>query len=579
MTNVPSAAFVPSYTSFIPRYSERLLAQSRCARVFLLPVSILSSPRATLSSSPVSAEVTKTTGLGGFEAVAPHQTNDEIIPEETAAEESLALLEWPAITQRVLRSASSELGRRQLLDSTNANHLHIPATRAESEELLQHTREMLRLRSILATPLDFKYARNIVPMANLAAKGRVLNGEELLSIGRTLAVARTIRRAIVDAPADITPALRALVEPLKIATAAERELVRCVEETGELSESAHPALRAVRNEIRAASNDAHSTLTSLMAQHADAVQDRLVTSRYDRFVIPVKASHKATFRSGVVHDASASGNTAFIEPASVRPINDRLRTLAAKERSVILAALRRLSEEVVAPIAKDVVAVCDVLATLDAAYARAQVSDELHALDVKFDNESPLYLPSVRHPMLMWAAADAAAKGKPENENSNHSKNLPWLHTVIPSTYVLSPSVRCVCVTGPNTGGKTLTLKTLGVAVLMAKAGLFIPASPSSSLSLNMENEAPEAIREDVPVSIPYFDVVLADIGDDQSLVQSLSTFSGHVRRIKRILAATTSQSLVLLDEIGSGTVGDFMFIFGLCFVSSPLSAVGEQLT
>lgn len=551
-TSTPSV-FVPSHACLTLLRSTLPVLRTRRPRASSLHRYPARPVVATLTPWPAMVgEAPPATDLESAQHSSAEENNQ---PKATPIDESLALLEWPAITARVLRHASTELGERNLVDSSNERHLHIPDTRTESEHLLQQTREMRRLETSLTTPLDFTHARDVGPLARYSVKGRVLTGGELLSIAQTLAVARIIRRTIVDAGEDTVPHLHSLVASLKTATAAERELFHCVDEYGDLAESAHPKLRGVRDEIRNATENARSTLISLMSRHSDAVQDRLIMSRYDRFVIPVKTSHKSTFRSGIVHDASASGGTAFLEPAEVRPINDRLRALAAKERSIVLEALRRLSTEVVAVVADDIALVCDVLAILDAAAARARVSESLSAVDVTFDDDSPLYLPAVRHPMLMWAAIDTASFTDHDSKDDVQSNDSPWVDAVIPSTYTLSPTVRCVCVTGPNTGGKTLTLKTLGVAALMAKAGLFIPATPPPSLDLDTQIRRDDTEPDDTRVSIPFFDKVLADIGDDQSLVQSLSTFSGHVRRIKRILSASTPQSLVLLDEIGSGTV------------------------
>lgn len=472
------------------------------------------------------------------------QSTTKSSPASILQNDSLVLLEWPAITARVLRHASTNLGREALLDPNNRAHLNLPSTQRLSEALLNQTREIHHLEYTLAAPLTFSPAKDVRPIATQATKGRLLAATDLLDVARTLSVARVIRRQIIDDDDEnVIPTLHALVAQMKTAVTAEKEILRCIDEYGEVLDAADPALRSIRDGIRQATADARQILNGLMSRHTDAIQDRLITTRYDRFVIPVKMSHKAVFRGSAVHDASASGGTAYMEPSAVRPVNDRLRQLAAKERAAIAAVLRRLSEEVIAPIADDLCIVCDILALLDAAAARARASESLKAVDVVFDNEAPLNLPAVRHPLLMWTASDSVQGGE------GTSKPL-WVDAVVPSTYELSQGVRCVCVTGPNTGGKTLSLKTLGVTALMAKAGLFVPATLPRRLDIDFDTNDEKQI-----VRIPYFDNVLADIGDDQSLVQSLSTFSGHVRRIKRIIATSTAQSLVLLDEIGSGTV------------------------
>lgn len=492
-------------------------------------------------------------------------------------EESLALLEWPAITKRVLSYASTDLGRTQLVSYGNEEYLYIPSTRLESEQLLQQTREA----NVIAARggINLQGAINAHPLAEIASKGRVLTGLEIHLIGKTLRITRETRRQIINIGPESLPYFHEIAGPLSTLAEVEREIVRCIDEYGEINESALPELAETRQQIRESTSNARATLQQIMSTNSEAIQDRIITSRYDRLVIPVKTSHKNSdaFRSGVVHDASASGSTTYVEPTNVRPLNDRLRKLAAKERAIIVKELRRLSQQIVAPVAPQLQTICSFIAVLDAANARAQTGKSLNAVDVRFDNDrkdKSLHLPSVRHPLLMWGAVDAhnasPAADPSESEANRESSQIqftqnkpPWHDAVVPSTYTLASSVRCVCVTGPNTGGKTLTLKTLGVVALMAKAGIFIPASPvptgkriengNSNGTDGLQNML--KLREDECVSIPFFDAVLADIGDDQSLVQSLSTFSGHVRRIKRILAASTSQSLVLLDEIGSGTV------------------------
>lgn len=501
--------------------------------------------------------------------------------------ESLTLLEWPQISAHVLRHASTTQGRLALCASSTG--LLVPTTRAESERLLAETREVSLLEYALCKPLNFSGVHDVAPLVQLAEKGKMLTGKQLISVAETLRAARNIRRHIEAAvppgasahPEDLS-ILKEMVSTFRTWPDAERDISRCIDDFGDVVDSADPELRGIRNSLREALSEVRAQLNGIMSRHAEAIQDRVITQRYDRFVIPVKMSRKADFRRGTVHDASASGSTAYIEPASVRPLNDRLRELAARERARVNAILRRLSGDVVAPIADDICNLGHVLAQLDAAAARARCSHSLDAIDVVFDDTKPLKLLGARHPLLSWKAkaeaqarqSDSTARDtsalsgqrKDETRFVKTRSEPEWKSAVIPSSYVLDDDVRCVCVTGPNTGGKTLSLKTLGTCVLMAKAGLFVPAkSPSFLQIMARENRLDTAVNKDDEeeeldtARIPFFDSVLADIGDDQSLVQSLSTFSGHVRRIKRILAASTPRTLVLLDEIGSGTVRTVM--------------------
>lgn len=502
-------------------------------------------------------------------------TRESVEPDIQA--ESLVLLEWPQISAHVLHHASTQRGRAALCPTESG--LYIGSTRTESERLLAETRELYHLEFTRGKPLSFSGVHDVSALVRLASKGKMLTGKNLISIAQTLYSARVIRKHIdaeVSAGAEL-PILQSLVSTFRTWPEKEREIMRFIDEFGDVVDSADPQLRGIRQSLRDAFADIRMKLNDIMAKHADAIQDRVITQRFDRFVIPVKMSRKADFRKGIVHDASSSGSTAFIEPASVRPINDRLRELGAKEKARVNAILRKLSLDVVGPIAEDVCNLVEVLAQIDAAVARARCSKALDAVDVAFDDSKPLRLIGARHPLLAWKAmadssvgsdADRVDAEKVNSELADFSKSVGfvsqepmWKSIVVPSSYVLEEEVRCVCVTGPNTGGKTLSLKTLGVCVLMAKAGLFVPGkTESSAVALAKENELETGVNDEPRAEvetarIPFFDLVLADIGDDQSLVQSLSTFSGHIRRIKRILTKSTSKSLVLLDEIGSGTV------------------------
>lgn len=465
-----------------------------------------------------------------------------LLPENTIQQESLDLLEWPAITAQVLRHASTPCGKAVLAPNGG---LHVPTSQTASEALLAQTRELQTLEEIHSSPLRFAgLEEDITTQLTRVAKGGTLHGKQLISVANLLESARRIRRQI-DAVPDI-PILSDLVASFRTWPEVEREITRCLDEFGDVTESADPPLRAIRQSIRETLSEIRAKLNQIMATHSEAIQERVITTRYERFVIPVKMSRKAEFRRGIVHDASSTGSTAFIEPSSVRALNDQMRSLVAKEKARVQAILRRLSAEIVAPIVPDLQNLTSVLATLDAAAARSRASKELRGSDVYFDNEAPVRLVGARHPVLSWKAMEA--NSNEDTDKVDDDTKPQWMHKVVPSSYILSPDVRCVCVTGPNTGGKTLSLKTLGVSVLMAKAGLFVPASVSTLPELG---DGPETGR----ARLPYFDKVLADIGDDQSLVQSLSTFSGHIERVKKILSESTSQSLVLLDEIGSGTV------------------------
>lgn len=396
----------------------------------------------------------------------------------------------------------------------------------------------------------------------------MLTGLQLIDIANTLYTARNIRRHIEIAHVSSQQlfTLCRLVSSFRTWPDVETQINTYLDEYGEVQDSADTQLRGIRNDLREVTQKIKARLNQIMTANPEAIQERVITARYDRFVIPVKTSHKAQFKKGILHDMSSTGSTCYIEPVAIKSMNDRVRELAARERARIYAVLRMLSEQHVAPIAEDVCNLADVLGVLDAAAARARCSRTFRGLDVKFDNSKPLCLNGVRHPLLVWQAMENMTdeeRQNPKDDESSEDANghfvVPeepeWKKRVVPCNYVLEEEVRCVCVTGPNTGGKTITLKTIGISVLMAKAGMFIPATlPRVTELIPRPSDEEGDVEGAKLVRMPYFDKVLADIGDDQSLVQSLSTFSGHVQRIKRILVASTPKTLVLLDEIGSGT-------------------------
>lgn len=466
------------------------------------------------------------------------------------AEETLRLLDWPAISAQIGRHASTQLADAYF---RGVAAIPIPAHRAESERLLQLTRALHYMYFTLLKPIDFHGISSVATLVHHAAKGVLLTGAQLRQIADTLSAARRIRRFIDAIDDDRVHILQQLVSELRTYPDIDKRINALIDDFGQVVDTFDPPLRRIRADIRTSTSEISAHLNELMSKYADAMQETVVTMRYDRFVIPVKTQRKGIFKRAIVHDVSASGLTTYMEPASVRRLNDRLRQLAAQERARVNQVLRELCE-LVAPIRHDMSTLCDVVTQLDIAAAKATASHELDAVDVQFDDERPLRLLGVRHPLLSWQAmTQDQLQSEPHPADDDLAIHEPkWKASVVPTSYVLSDDVRCVCVTGPNTGGKTLALKTLGVTVLLAKIGMFVPGTTQTSFSSDDHSST---------ATIPYFDNVLADIGDDQSLVQSLSTFSGHVLRIKRILASSTPKSLVLLDEIGSGTVRSLFFL------------------
>ncbi|MEH1873240.1 endonuclease MutS2 [Nostoc sp.] len=444
--------------------------------------------------------------------------------------ETLELLEWHRLCQHLATFAATKLG------ATAARHLKIPDSQIQSQELLEQTKEVYQLETRLTTGLSFEGIQDIGDSLERAERSGVLAGDELLAIATTLAGARNLRR-VIDNQEDL-PILTLLVADLRTYPELEQEIHRCIDERGQVTDRASQKLGEIRTDLRRLRTQITQKLQNILQAKSGAVQEQLITQRGDRFVIPVKAPQKDAI-PGIVHDTSTSGATLYVEPNSVVPLGNQLRQIIRKEQTEE-EAVRRVLTQLVAAVKPDLERLLAIATTLDLATARSRYSYWLGANPPRFiqrEDREIITLRNLRHPLLVW--------------QQQHEQGQP----VVPVNLLISPQIRVVTITGPNTGGKTVTLKTLGLAALMAKVGLFVPA------------------RE--PVEIPWFDKVLADIGDEQSLQQSLSTFSGHIRRISRILEALetvesgigngeeqnldhsplpTPQSLVLLDEVGAGT-------------------------
>ncbi|MBE9038359.1 endonuclease MutS2 [aff. Roholtiella sp. LEGE 12411] len=431
--------------------------------------------------------------------------------------ETLELLEWHRLCQHLSTFAATKLG------ATAARHLKMPDFQAESEQLLEQTKEVYQLESRLTTGLSFEGIQDIGDSLERAELSGILTGDELLAIATTLAGARNLRR-VIDNQEDL-PILTNLVADLRTYPELEQEIHRCIDERAQVTDRASQKLGEIRIDLRRLRTQITQKLQNILQAKAGAVQEQLITQRGDRYVIPVKAPQKDAI-PGIVHDTSTSGATLYVEPNSIVPLGNQLRQIIRKEQAEEEAIRRALTEQVAA-VKPDLERLLAIATTLDLATARSRYSFWLGANPPRFVNREEseiITLRHLRHPLLVW--------------QQQHEQGQP----VIPVDLFISPQIRVVTITGPNTGGKTVTLKTLGLAALMAKVGLFVPA------------------RE--PVEIPWFDQVLADIGDEQSLQQSLSTFSGHIRRISRILEALGTGEITGVEEMENGRVEEIKEIF-----------------
>ncbi|MEL6161714.1 MAG: endonuclease MutS2 [Cyanobacteria bacterium J06627_32] len=431
--------------------------------------------------------------------------------------ETLTLLEWPRLCRHLATFTATNIG------NVAAQRLPIPTSRAESEELLAQTVETTQLESTVGG-LQFGGIRDIGVSLERARLQGILSGDELLDIATTLSGARRLRRQI-DAQEEL-PVLQALVEDLRTFPEIEQEINRCIDERGKVADRASQKLANVRQQLKVVRDRIYSKLQRIMQRQSGALQETLITQRGDRFVLPVKGAQKDAV-PGIVHDVSASGATLYVEPHSVVENGNRRRALR-KEEEIEEEAIRQMLTYKVAEVLPELEHLILTMVKLDLATARARYGLWMEGNAPRFVENEQITLRQLKHPLLLW-------QQKKEQKGR-----------VVPTDLVMRPDLRVVAITGPNTGGKTVTLKTLGLTALMAKVGMFVPA------------------RE--PVELPWFNSVLADIGDEQSIEQSLSTFSGHVKRIGRILEALDDErteqvgdsavvnSLVLLDEVGAGT-------------------------
>ncbi|MDJ0508680.1 MAG: endonuclease MutS2 [Crocosphaera sp.] len=435
-------------------------------------------------------------------------------------QETLNLLEWPRLCQHLATFAATKMG------AIAARNLPMPESLEESQELLAQTQEIYRLEQNLEVKWTFEGITDVGDSLKRATLKGNLSGRELLDIATTLAGMRRLRR-IIDDYEDL-PVLKELIADIRTLPELEKAIHHCIDEAGKVADRASPKLGEIRHNLRNIRDSIYQKLQNIMQQKGGAIQETVITQRNDRFVLPVKAPQKEQV-PGIIHDTSSKGGTFYIEPNSVVQMGNKRRQYLRQEEREEEAILRKLTEQV-AEVSEDLEYLLAIATFLDLATARARYSFWLGGNAPRFIGEGEtITLRHLHHPLLVW--------------QQRHEQGP----SVIPINVQIKPDIRVIAITGPNTGGKTVTLKTVGLAALMAKVGLFVPAKE--------------------PVEIPWFEEILADIGDEQSIEQNLSTFSGHIRRIVRILEAleqgkteddifnsTLPPSLILLDEVGAGT-------------------------
>ena len=415
-------------------------------------------------------------------------------------EKSLQTLELPAVLALLAAQAVSETARTQAMALRPSGDRAVVATR------LGETSAAASMMVVKGSP-SFSGVKDVRAALQRADMGGALNTRELLDIAGVLQAARCVRSYGTGERQDKT-SIDYLFSALQANRFLEEKIFTSITGEDEIADSASSELASIRRLIRAASARVHDALQKIISSpsYAKALQEPIITMRSERYVVPVKAEHKGAV-PGLVHDVSASGATLFIEPMAAVKANNELRELRAREKTEIERILAELSAECAAH-REDISSDFDVLVRLDLIFAKAKLAYQLDAIAPELTDKH-LQLRRARHPLL------------PKD-------------TAVPIDVSLGGEFDTLVITGPNTGGKTVTLKTIGLLAAMTQCGLHIPCADGSTM--------------------PVFHEIMADIGDEQSIEQSLSTFSAHMTNTVRMLQACDERSLLLFDELGAGT-------------------------
>ena len=418
-------------------------------------------------------------------------------------EKALHTLEYDKIIQKLVGYAVSPMAKERAADLRPSDAI------SDIAIWQQETTEATVMALKIGSP-SFGGFREIRPQLKRASMAGVLSVAELMAIGEFAYVCRKVKNyARKENKDEVYPRLDEYFDLIIPLDKLENEISRCILSETEIADDASAGLRSVRKEIKISNDRVKDHLNGIINSSAyiNMLQDFVVTIRNDRYCVPVKAEYRSSF-PGMIHDQSNTGSTLFMEPLSVIQLNNKIKELQAKEKEEIEKILLMLSDLVTAN-AISIEGNLELLTQLDFIFAKAALSMAMDATQPKFNTKGYIDIHKGRHPLL-----------DPK--------------TVVPTDIYLGKDFTTLLITGPNTGGKTVALKTLGLFTLMGQAGLHIPAFDNSELAV--------------------FDNVFADIGDEQSIEQSLSTFSAHMTNIVRIMDQVTDNSLVLFDELGAGT-------------------------
>ena len=419
-------------------------------------------------------------------------------------QKSLKVLEYNKIIDLLATKASSSLGLKYIEELTPSSEYE------EVKDMLEETSEAQAIL-VKRGHVNLGGIQDVSDSVKRAEIGAVLDPGSLLKISGSLRAARNLKRSLDSGEEEDFnyPRIQALSNALYVYRDIEDEIDNAIISEVEISDNASPTLRSIRRGILQKNQSIRSKLNSIISSttYQKYLQDAIISVRGDRFVVPVKAEYRSQV-AGIIHDQSSSGATLFIEPMSIVEMNNELRKLKLDEQEEIEKILAELTR-MVGEVAGDILSNQIILGKLDFAFAKVKLSIAMKAIEPVLNDDKHINIKNGRHPLL------------------DSDK-------VVPNNIYLGEDFDTLVITGPNTGGKTVTIKTIGLFALMTQSGLHIPADYGSSMCV--------------------YDNVFADIGDEQSIEQSLSTFSSHMTKIVGILNEVTSDSLVIFDELGAGT-------------------------
>ena len=425
------------------------------------------------------------------------------------SEESIRLLEWDNLKTQLSSFASTKMGENAILE------FDIPTDYEISRRLLQETIEINELEKNLDKSISFSGVYDISKNIEICSKGGVINSSELLEIAETISAAKDLKKILLDF--EQRPFISSFLNRLIDHNQIEKILKIGIESNGRISDRASQKLAKLRQELLSKKSERRILVDKFIQKNTNYIQDNIIGDRYGRPVLAIKVQFAEKFK-GIIHDSSASGNTIYLEPESIVFKGNKIASMEARVAGEEFKLLKEWSQ-IIRDNDKSLIDMSEILLKTEHALTRSRYSNWIGGYAPIVENNPIVNLIGFSHPLLIW---------------ENKKKEAPKPVSI---DFHINRNTKVVAITGPNTGGKTVALKGLGIALLMARSGLFIPSIKN-------------------PI-IPFCPNIFVDIGDDQSLEGNLSTFSGHILRIRNILESLNNKkglSVVLLDEIGSGT-------------------------